>query len=83
MSAEESEKGSQEDDDIECVHNLLTAVNDLVAYLKRTGYASMLKSTVIPEYVTRSNAKLAVLIIAHKVFSEIESMLQEKIWRKT
>ena len=53
MSAVESEKGSQEDDDIECVHNLLTAVKDLVAYLKRTGYASMLKSTVIQECVTR------------------------------
>ena len=49
MSAEESENSSQEDDDIECVHNLLTAVKDLVAYLKRTGHASMLKSTVIQE----------------------------------
>ena len=78
MSAEESENGSQEDDDIECVHNLLTAVKDLVAYLKRTGHASMLKSTVIQECVTRWNTKLAVLIIVHKAFSEIESLLQEK-----
>jgi len=57
---------------------LLTAVKDLVTYLKRSGYASLLKSTVIQERVTRWNTKLAVLISVNKTFSEIQAILQEK-----
>ena len=53
-------------------------MKDLVTYLKRSGYASLLKSTVIQERVTRWNTKLAVLISVNKTFSEIQAILQEK-----
>ena len=53
-------------------------MKDLVTYLKRSEYASLLKSTIIQECVTRWNTKLAVLISVNKAFSEIQAILQEK-----
>ena len=79
ISAEESNENSEQDDNIGCVQILLTAVKDLVTCLKRRGYASLLKSTIIQECVTRWNTKLAVLISVNKAFSKIQAILQEKI----
>nr|CAB3236372.1 uncharacterized protein zf(bed)-1 [Phallusia mammillata] len=63
---------------ISSVVKLLTEVKDLVTYLKRSGLACMLTSSVIQECETRWNTKLAVLISVNKVFDEIETLLIEK-----
>ena len=67
----ESDDGSG----IECVQTLLEAVKQLVTYLKRSGLASKLSTTVVQECVTRWNTKLAVLQSVQKVFPEIQSLL--------
>ena len=70
----ESDDGSG----IECVQTLLEAVKQLVTYLKRSGLASKLSTTVVQECVTRWNTKLAELQSVQKVFPEIQSLLCEK-----
>ena len=57
---------------------LLNSTKELVTYIKKSGLASMLSSSVIQECLTRWNSKLALLMSEQKNFREIESLLKEK-----
>ena len=64
--------------EMEQVRKLMEAVKDLVTYLKRSGLASQLSSTVIQDIETRWNSKLAMLISVNEFFGEIQTLLKQK-----
>ena len=74
----ECEEINQEGNEIDKVIKLLDSVKSLVAYLKRSGLASQLSTSVIQDIETRWNSKLAMLISVYEVFEEIQSILKEK-----
>ena len=64
--------------EMEQVRKLMEAVKDLVTYLKRSGLASQLSSTVIQDIETRWNSKLAMLISVNEIFGEIQTLFKQK-----